>query len=57
MTQPPSNATVDQLVADAAREFQAADDALKRGDLAEFQLHYKRGVADVNRATALRAGH
>jgi uncharacterized membrane protein (UPF0182 family) len=55
-SQPPPSATVDQLIADAQREFQAADEALARKDLAEFQRHYKRGVDDVNRATALRSG-
>jgi uncharacterized membrane protein (UPF0182 family) len=55
-TQPAGNATVDQLLADAKREFQAADAALARGDLGEFQRHVKRAQDDVDRATALRAG-
>jgi regulator of protease activity HflC (stomatin/prohibitin superfamily) len=55
-TQPAGNANVDQLLADAKREFQAADAALARGDLGEFQRHFKQAEDDVNRATALRAG-
>ena len=42
--------TVAALLAQAAREFELANEALRDGDLAEFQRHYQAGARAVERA-------
>jgi uncharacterized membrane protein (UPF0182 family) len=49
-TQPPPNATADELLQAAVREFDAADAALARGDLGEYQRRNEAGEALVRRA-------
>jgi uncharacterized membrane protein (UPF0182 family) len=49
-TSPPTNATVDQLLLDARREFAQADAARLAGDLAGYQRHNTAGYALVNQA-------
>jgi uncharacterized membrane protein (UPF0182 family) len=51
-TSPPTNATVDQLLLDAQREFAQADAARLAGDLAGYQRHNTAGYALVNEAIA-----
>jgi uncharacterized membrane protein (UPF0182 family) len=48
--------TAQELLARATQEFQAADAALKNGDLAEFQKQYKLAQADVDAASRQLAG-
>jgi uncharacterized membrane protein (UPF0182 family) len=52
VTVPPGNATVDQLLANAQREFAAANAALTSGNLAAYQQHNKQAQADVAAAQA-----
>jgi uncharacterized membrane protein (UPF0182 family) len=55
-TQPPSNATAAQLLAEADAQFRAADAALAAGKLGEYQAHISQAQTDVRRAAALLAG-
>jgi len=57
VTNPPTTASVNQLLLDAQSEFAAADAALRQGDLASYQEHNAAARADVNQAivTAGRA--
>jgi hypothetical protein len=52
VTQPPSNASVDQLLQDAQRESDLANAALARQDFAGFGAHYKQSLALVADARA-----
>jgi hypothetical protein len=51
----PGNATVQQLLAQAVQHFQAADAALKNGDLATYQSEIRQGEALVQEAQSLAA--
>jgi len=50
VTNPPTTASVNQLLLDAQSEFAAADAALRQGDLASYQEHNAAARADVNQA-------
>ncbi|HVJ96912.1 MAG TPA: hypothetical protein VNC41_08775, partial [Acidimicrobiia bacterium] len=52
-SQPPADASVQELLASAAAEFNAADAALKNGDLAEYARRVNAAKQDVARAEQL----
>jgi hypothetical protein len=57
-TNPAGNATVQQLLTQAAQQFNAADAALRSGDLAGYQADISRARALVQQAqTILNGGH
>ena len=49
---PPSNASVQQLLAQALKDFAQADAALRKGDLGTYQREIKAGEALVNQANS-----
>jgi uncharacterized membrane protein (UPF0182 family) len=53
--QPPAGQTAAQLLAQAEKEFQAADTALKAGDLAGYQQHVNAAQNLIRRASDLLA--
>jgi uncharacterized protein len=56
VTSPPTNASVNALLADAQGQFLAADAALRAGDLAGYQQHNAAAQADVQAAIAKSSG-
>jgi uncharacterized membrane protein (UPF0182 family) len=55
-TAPPDSAGVEELLAHAQTEFEAAQDALTREDLGAYQQHIAAAREDVRRARALLRG-